>query len=207
MSFILDALRKSENERQRQASPHVAVTANGANRRWQPGWVALVLTGLGTAVLAVAIVWWVMEPGVKPVETVAAIIPPANETIRGDDPVVRSLAQEARRTTDSGAPQGEADPASAETATAEPSLQQAERAPRGEQPLTVIEAMAAGLSLPHMNLDIHVFAPQPAGRFVFINARKYREGEVLREGPRLEEITSDGVILTFQGQRLLLPRD
>jgi general secretion pathway protein B len=208
MSFILDALRKSENERQRQASPHVSVTATGGKHGRRPGWLALVVTGLGAALLAVAAAWWLLQPSLTPTQTATPTGIPNNENTRQDNPAVRNLDQEARLSlADTGDTKSVLEPVGAAGSTAQQSAEAAEPAPRGDQPLTVIEAMAAGLSLPHMNLDIHVFAPQPAGRFVFVNARKYREGETLREGPRLEEITSDGVILTFQGQRLLLPRD
>jgi general secretion pathway protein B len=45
-----------------------------------------------------------------------------------------------------------------------------------------------------------------AGRFVFINSRKYQEGQTITEGPIVEEITPDGVILSNHGQRFMLPR-
>ena len=47
----------------------------------------------------------------------------------------------------------------------------------------------------------------PAERFVFINMRKYGEGAQLPEGPRVEEITQDGVVLSQAGQRFALSRD
>jgi len=39
-----------------------------------------------------------------------------------------------------------------------------------------------------------------------INGRKYREGAQLTEGPRLESITPEGVVLASQGQRFTLNR-
>jgi hypothetical protein len=204
VSFILDALRKSENDRQRQASPNVSVTATGSNRGWQPGWIALALTGVGAALLAVTIVWWFLAPTTTATKNSAAAVSQPSPSAGSTEPGVRNLAQEARRNTTE---------VSAEP-TSSASLRDAVSTPppaipssRGDVPLTVTEAMASGISLPSLNLDIHVFAPQPTERFVFINARKYRENEQLREGPTVKEITSDGVILTFQGKRLLLPRD
>ncbi len=48
---------------------------------------------------------------------------------------------------------------------------------------------------------------QNAGeRFVFVNMRKYLEGETLKEGPSVERITAEGVILNQRGLRFLLPR-
>jgi general secretion pathway protein B len=65
---------------------------------------------------------------------------------------------------------------------------------------------ASGTVLPDMHLDIHVYAAKPADRFVFVNMRKYTEGQALKEGPTLERITPDGAILNHQGLRFLLPR-
>jgi len=61
-------------------------------------------------------------------------------------------------------------------------------------------------ALPDLHLDVHVFATQAAERFVYINMRKYHEGATLQEGPVLERIRRDGVVLNFHGVRFLLPR-
>lgn len=61
-------------------------------------------------------------------------------------------------------------------------------------------------SVPPLSLDVHVYAAANAGRFVLINMKKYRAGEQLAEGPQLEEITVDGVILSYQGQRFRIAR-
>ena len=45
-----------------------------------------------------------------------------------------------------------------------------------------------------------------AERFVVVNGRRYQEGATLQEGPTLERITPDGVILNHRGLRFLLPR-
>jgi hypothetical protein len=36
--------------------------------------------------------------------------------------------------------------------------------------------------------------------------RKYLEGDTLKEGPNVERITTDGVVLNQRGLRFLLPR-
>ncbi|MEA2080737.1 MAG: general secretion pathway protein GspB, partial [Pseudomonadota bacterium] len=55
-----------------------------------------------------------------------------------------------------------------------------------------------------LRLDVHVFSDQPQKSFVLINMQKYRGGEKLQEGPQLDEITPEGVILSFRGQRFRL---
>jgi general secretion pathway protein B len=61
-------------------------------------------------------------------------------------------------------------------------------------------------ALPDLHLDVHVYATNPADRFVYINMRKYHEGAALPEGPRVERIRRDGVVLNYQGLRFILPR-
>lgn len=71
---------------------------------------------------------------------------------------------------------------------------------------TLNDMRAGGTSLPDMHLDIHVHSANPAERFIFVNMRKYTEGQTLQEGPIVERIRSDGVVLNHQGLRFLLPR-
>jgi general secretion pathway protein B len=61
-------------------------------------------------------------------------------------------------------------------------------------------------ALPELHLDVHVYATRSADRFVYINMRKYHEGNALQEGPVVERIRRDGVVLNFQGLRFILPR-
>ena len=61
-------------------------------------------------------------------------------------------------------------------------------------------------ALPRLHLDVHVYATNAADRFVFINSHKYTAGSKLREGPTVERIRRDGVVLRYHGIRFLLPR-
>ena len=63
------------------------------------------------------------------------------------------------------------------------------------------------LQLAELHLDIHVYNDDPVERFVFINMDKHREQSQLDEGPVVREITRDGVVLEYQGQVFLLPRE
>ena len=77
-----------------------------------------------------------------------------------------------------------------------------------EEILPTIDALnlRGANALPPLHLDVHVYATNPADRFVYINSHKYTEGSKLREGPKLERIRRDGVVLTYHGIRFLLPR-
>lgn len=67
-------------------------------------------------------------------------------------------------------------------------------------------APQATAGLPTLAISLHVYGSQPADRFVVLNGRRYQEGAQLQEGPTLERITTDGVILNHRGLRFLLPR-
>jgi hypothetical protein len=72
---------------------------------------------------------------------------------------------------------------------------------------TVNEISLTGAqALPELHLDVHVFATKSTERFVYINMRKYHEGATLQEGPTVERIRRDGVILNYHALRFLLPR-
>ena len=73
---------------------------------------------------------------------------------------------------------------------------------------TYQEVQARGLvDTAPLHVDIHVYSEIPDDRFVFVNMAKQTEGSRLREGPLVEEIVPEGVILEMNGTRFLLPRD
>jgi hypothetical protein len=77
-------------------------------------------------------------------------------------------------------------------------------APRYESLPTVTEAMAAGVALPALTLELHVYHDTPASRWVYINGTRYTEGRRLAEGPELVGIVPEGVVLRQGGREFLL---
>jgi len=67
-----------------------------------------------------------------------------------------------------------------------------------ELPLTVRQA------LPALTLSIHVYATEPADRFVLINGVRHREGADLGNGATLAEIRQEGALVDFRDYRFLL---
>ncbi|MEE8343670.1 MAG: general secretion pathway protein GspB [Gammaproteobacteria bacterium] len=61
-------------------------------------------------------------------------------------------------------------------------------------------------SLPLVSMDVHVYAEQAADRFVLVHLLKYKEGDVLEEGPRVERITPKGMVLFYQGERFRITK-
>jgi general secretion pathway protein B len=60
--------------------------------------------------------------------------------------------------------------------------------------------------LPAIKLSMHVYAPDPAQRFVILNDSRMVEGDA-QEDLGLREIRPDGVVFDFRGQRFFYPRD
>jgi general secretion pathway protein B len=66
---------------------------------------------------------------------------------------------------------------------------------------------AEGVAVPPLRLELHAFSAQPRARFVFINGRKYVEGDRLVEGPLLVAIQPTGAVLTHAGRRFMLVQE
>jgi general secretion pathway protein B len=66
---------------------------------------------------------------------------------------------------------------------------------------------AAETSLPPLHLDLHSYAADPSKRFVLINMKRLYEGQSLPEGPKVESITTDSAIMSYNGKRFVLDKD
>jgi len=68
------------------------------------------------------------------------------------------------------------------------------------------DLVAAGQGgIPEANVSLHVYDKNPAARFVFVNGQRAKEGDVLANGIRVDEIRADGAVLSFAGSRFLVP--
>lgn len=83
------------------------------------------------------------------------------------------------------------DDLSAENASPEPGAAQA-------KPATLREAIKG------MTISVLVYDESKAERLVFINGRKYVEGDYVEGDYLLESITQDGAVLSHEGERILL---
>ena len=228
MSLILDALRKSEHQRQRQAGPGLAVVPESRAQRGPAAWV-LVLGGLLALNMLVLAALLLTD---RPPAEVAVAPPAPAESVPAQAPRERTVSapvalpsrpprNEVRPLTTEVAPPTVA-PAPAPAPRTEPTAPRTTgAAPRDGAPANAVERATADarlprfadlvirgeLNVPHMHIDIHVFSGNPDERFVFINMRRYNEGQATQEGPRVERITVDGVVMDHQGQRFFLSRD
>jgi general secretion pathway protein B len=263
MSFILDALKKSEIERQRQSVPGLMDSGPVQKRARFPVW-AIALAALLAVNLAVLII--VLAHGGMPSLSGRHADEPIAAAPRGASPDAaappggpstaaltaprptagHSAAQEPAPAQHHFSPMDAAPPVYAPEIPADseaapqaaatrgaptsgaalssnrgaPAEASADRA-SGRDPLLtggvdksdqevlplISELNLTGAdALPDLHIDVHVYATKPAERFVYINMRKYREGDTLAEGPVLEHIRRDGVVLDYHGLRFVLPR-
>jgi len=210
MSFILDALKKSENERRRTDTPGIAnIPQHGSRKpshRWI--WIVVALVAVNLAVLGYMFLKTVPD---TVADTNIDVVPNTTNEPEQAAASFSDIVSQAKRTQ----PAATAETSQATLPPPRPTaIETAANVtpPPGssivDSPESFYELRAKGiLQLPDMNLDIHVYSGDPAARFVFINMSKYKENATLDEGPRVREITPDGVILDYQGTVFLLPRE
>ena len=200
MSFILDALKKSEAERQRQHAPGLANIPDPSARKSPYRWIWLVAILLGINLAALVGVLTIVNRSAEPTTTTE--LTSTDDTDQSatsfSDMVAEAKRTQPERTESPNAPQSNnVSAAGGQTLSAV-----------NESYSTFADLRTQGtLSLPDLHLDIHVFSGEPAERFVFINMSKYKENGTLTEGPVIKQITPEGVILGFQGTDFLLPRE
>ena len=212
MSFILDALRKSETERQQQSSAEFAGVPTSSGNPRVPLW--LFVLGILLAINLAVLLGFFLRPDVTQ-STLTS--PPIDDsrTAVVEKPSFADQVAEARQDAPSQPrpalpPPGNTEPA-ASTTTAAVSRNPARATIPPARSVTIptmFEVRTNGtIEIPDLHLDIHVYSDIPEDRFVFINMSKQREGSQLAEGPIIEEITPEGVILEYRGTSFLLPRD
>ncbi len=244
MSFILDALKKSESDRQRQTAPALFEVKVAAPRRRFPWW-AWALGGL-FAVNFFVLLWVLVRPGSGSAETASLASPAATAPMASSTPApppgmvtvpatvtipttVNIPVNAAPSITMSSAPEaGVVAPSQTPPLAEEPLLSAREPSVppdydandyrpaitaaqandaaqrRAGGPPSLDEVVAQGAQVPELRLDLHVYAENPADRFVFINMRKLREGDSLPDGVHVDRITQRGAELSFRGQRFTL---
>jgi len=191
MSFILDALKKSETDRQQQTGSEFASVPSSSGNPNSLKWLWI----LGALLLVNAVVLFgVLIRDDAPAQDVTITTPQNSDEETVAQPTFEEQVAAAKLN----------QPPPASISQAEPPAPSSS----GARILTINEVRLNGtVQLTDLHLDIHVYSDVPAERFVFINMSKLREGSQLDEGPTVTEITLDGVILEHQGTTFLLPRE
>jgi general secretion pathway protein B len=236
MSFILDALKKSESDHQRQGGPALFEVKVAPPRGMLPPW-AIALAVLLAANLGV-VLWLLLRHGAAAADAppVASATP---HTVPGSATTAPAAAPPAAPSAGPSPIPAPATVAARGGAAAEPALTASERAapppaalepaanpddyaPAAEPPAGaghVLHGTDSGVplyqqiaaapdkQLPQLRLDLHAYADKADDRWVMVNMHKLKEGDSLPEGVRVEHITPDGAVLSWHGQQFLLTRE
>lgn len=213
MSYILDALKRADAERERghvpglhsQGTPAPAVGTTRPRRTGLP-----MVVGITTMVLAVAAVlwWWRTAPGQAPppssvVQAPAAVMEkPVTANVTESAPAVPTLPILAPAPV--AAPPPAPSPATAvATAPAKPSTAPsippapAAASPDG-QPLP---ASAAPASAPPVKVSGVTYSSNASHRMLIANGKVVREGDEIEPGLKVEVISPRSAILNHRGSR------
>ncbi|MEM1263185.1 MAG: general secretion pathway protein GspB [Pseudomonadota bacterium] len=228
MSLILDALKKSDNERKTNIAPDMAATPAARDRQGPPLWlwwfIALLVINLvvllfvltrdngdsdraterpaSRAVEASSVTAPVALPAKQPVESLAsAAVPPRPA------PATAETQSDEVSPTRAGTVTYEAQPTPTNAAPARASAPVEAPPPENDLPLFGTLRAEGRLALDELNIDLHVYNADPARRFVFINGARYNEGDTLSSGPRVDRIRRDGIEMSYRGLAFLLPRE
>ena len=225
MSYILDALRRAEAEREQEKAsvpglhsavlsdlPQPAPAAPPAGRAplaWALGLIALAGVAGGA--------WWLgrSAPPAAP-STAPAPLPPAVAAPAPAPRPVEAVAPTpapaplpaARVPVPAPAPPAAALPASpppTPRATATPAPEPAPTPPAAALPSYRELPEATRRQLSPLTVGGAMHSPDPASRMLILNGQVVRQGDTVAPGLVLEEIQPRAAVLLFQGQRFTLP--
>lgn len=223
MSYIFEALKKLEQKRQRERTSRLLMVTGEAApepKRW-PFWPFPVLAAL-LLLNAGVMFWWVHTR--VPERQVAVTKPPATR-----EDLSRAVSTTRQEAGEQSRPAGLKEPPppnsanrsmtsvaeqkaphtsrteqvpTAKPADAAPKLRPVSRAAGDTRVLELKELPPAIKdSLPELKISAHYYTAEPQARFTRINDLNLKEGQALTTGVKLEEITPEGVVLSYQGYR------
>ena len=201
MSFILDALKKSESERHRNSGPVLMDVRIAPPRRRLPAWAWVIIAVLVANFMVLAWLLWLSPskpqgngqatadaPAAVPAQSQSASARPA--PVLPEPSLPPPLPPQA--VTSTAPATGAALPTAAMPAIDTGSL------PRYQ------DLVSSGIALPVIQLNLHVHDAQPASRYVLLNGQKLHEGESMPDGLKVLQIVPSGVALEMHGQRFFL---
>ncbi len=209
MSFILEALKKSENKYRRKGGEkprtiHESVPRNSSRfRSWMVA--ILILLVINTALL----VWFFgyrQKLPLLPTTDVSLLETPpgkARESVPTSPPTKIPAAENNIESTAAIAQKPQVD------TKGQPAAIKSLPTPRDDQQVYRIGQLPVSIQkqIPPLQMSLHAYNRTDANAsMVQMNDRIIREGDAITDNIRLEQITADGVVLSYDGYRFLLPR-
>lgn len=204
MSYILDALRKSSEERKKlqehkeETYQPIASGTQAQGRRKRSVAGVLITFPLLAVLLALAGGWWYVssDHSTQTTEKQSSIASgqasqPANPP-QTDEPASSELSPPA----DNEAGSRTSLPAEGQTVQKDdPSA----ISRKSDLPLREELPLATQAALPDMKFNGHVYSPNPELRLIMVNNAVVREEDMITPEVKLVEITDNGLILDFRG--------
>lgn len=206
MSYILDALRRAESERERgnvptlSANPAAADLADDdvALRRVRPWVWAGMLLLLAVLGVAAAAAYWLMRGDAVPPPTPPSppALPVQTQTVAAPPPPPPAVQAAAV-----APPPVEAKPVP-ETKPRAPSRSSAPAA-AADRPLPMASGLPEDIrrQLPPLVAGGAMYSESAAHRILIVNGQLFREGDRIAPELVLEQIRHRGAVLSFKGQR------
>ena len=149
-----------------------------------------------------------IDPAITSLDDLAESEPGPMAEPEMPEPEIALQPQDLQRTTPATAPAAPAQSVEPTPAATEPTPTpqvQIQQPGAGDVPL--LRDLPAGYraDFPALSVEVHVYDRLPEKRWVMVGSRRYREGEVLSEGPRVASITEDGIVFDYRGQQSLYP--
>jgi general secretion pathway protein B len=210
MSYILDALKKSEQERDESTpatmAPKKGLISDSAEmlppvnpQRGHPSNKASVRMGISAALAVILIL----------IAIISALYLLPSGTPENTSPVAEEVegfeADSEPATVMTTAELPDTQIVAADNAGKDIEAEQSDVEPKA--PLKEARAPFEALErIPDLNITGHTFSSVPAKRTVTMNDRVWREGEQVVDGVVLQEITRDGILLDVSGWPVVIGR-
>jgi general secretion pathway protein B len=193
MSYILDALKKSDQQRNIGVAPTLQFAQASMPAPRRP---SLIYYGLlAMVLLAAGVVIGLLRPWQ------AEQLPAEKAQSAQDIPVV--IPQRAVPGSLPNSPKTHEN--TTQDIVAAPAQQNATKhdADAQQQQVMQLYELPAAIQreIPDMAVQLHAYSSNPSERLVSINSIRLREGGYLMAGLKLEEITPDGMIFSYKGYR------
>lgn len=221
MSYILDALRKSETERRQGRVPDLGQQVQMIHKPKKNSVPVLAWVVAIALVLNAVILTWVFWPrtSVTAAQEPAAVSAETAASVPQVESPEPAPSPEKPDTTLANAVEipmpGVAEPTVEEATRERPTvIVPTPREPRAVNPSTTVDSEAAAARTPHLVelplsfqkrvpdliFNSHIYASEPSSRRVMINDNYLRPGESF-SGITVERITEEGVELSMDGRR------
>jgi general secretion pathway protein B len=218
MSYILDALKKSEQKRQRESIPDLlAGRVIREEKKRRPVWLYFLAGAL--LINASLMLWWVRpwqpvkgkaEAPAMTVKQESQVLPartpeppaPVQPVEKKEAVAPKEAHSESTAVRVGSEPRPVPPPPAEHPSVAEGRLPDASKTQAAQKVLRMTDLPPSVQNdLPSLSISAHFYDNNPSSRLVSINGRVMHEGQEVKPGLKLEQITANGVIFSYQGYR------